>query len=232
MKCISSPALDDTQIVRFIEGEADDAVAAHIKECPYCSEKARQWTRLQNGLKKQLYRVTCPTPMELGDYHLDFLPDAQKLAVAQHVRECLLCRQDVAILEGFLSSLTPESDLLGAAKVLIARLMGAQGESGLAPALRGEAKGPLTYEADGIVIVLDIQSANDGKVELLGQVAADDQDSWTGALVKLWQGDQLECSTTIDDLGAFRCEGIISGKQELRLVPTSGSPVVVTNLEF
>jgi hypothetical protein len=232
MKCISSPALDDTQIVSFMEGEADDAVVAHIKECPYCREKARKWTRLQNRLKKQSYRVTCPTPMELGDYHLGFLSDSQKLVVAQHVRECLLCQQEVAILENFLSSLAPESNLLGAAKVLIARLMGTGMDSGLAPALRGEAKGPLTFEADGLVIVLDIQPGNEGRFNILGQVAADDQDQWTGALVELRRDDQLQCSAMIDDLGAFQCEGMMAGKQELRLTPASGSPVVVSNVEF
>jgi hypothetical protein len=232
MKCITSPALDDTQIVSFIEREADDAVIAHIKECPYCSEKARQWKSLQNRLKKQSYRVTCPTPMELGDYHLGLLPASQVLVVAQHLRECVLCRREVAILEKFLSTLALESSLLGATKVLIARLMDVQAENGFTPALRGEAKGSLTFEADGIVIVLDIQPVNEGRFNILGQVAADDQDQWTGALVELRQGDQLECSTTIDDLGAFRCEGIMAGKQELRLIPTGGSPVVVSNLEF
>jgi hypothetical protein len=67
MKCISSPALDDVQILTFIEGEADDVIAAHIKECPFCREKADRWTRLQKGLQKQLYRVSCPTSMELGE---------------------------------------------------------------------------------------------------------------------------------------------------------------------
>ena len=228
MKCITSPALDDTQIVSFIEGEADDGVVAHIKECPYCSEKARQWTHLQNRLKKQSYRVTCPTPMELGDYHLGLLSGSEKLVVAQHVRECLHCGQEVTILETFLSSLAPESNLLGAAKVLIARLMDAPAAS----ALRGESKGPLTFEADGIVIVLDIQPRNERSFDMLGQVAADDQDQWTGALVELRKDGQLECSTTIDDLGAFQCEGMLAGKQELRIVPSGGSPVVVANLEL
>jgi hypothetical protein len=228
MKCISSPALDNVEIVAYVDGEADEAVIAHIQQCPFCSERARQWTLLQNRLKKQSYRVTCPTPMELGDYHLGYLPAAQVLVVSQHLRECTLCQQEVAMLENFLSNLAPEADLLGAAKVLIARLMGAPA----APALRGEAKGPLTFEADGIVIVLDIQPAIEGKMNILGQVAADDQEQWTGALVELREDDQVQCTTTIDDLGAFRCEGMISGKQELRIVPTGGSPVVVSNLKL
>ena len=226
MKCITSPALDNVEIAKYVEGEAEAAVVAHIRECPYCSERAQQWTLLQNRLKKQLYRVDCPTPMELGDYHLGFVTDSRKLVVAQHVRECLHCTQELANLKEFLTG----SNLLGAAKVLIARLVGAQAQNGLAPALRGEAKGPLTFEADGVLILLDIQPASEGNVNILGQVAADDQDQWMGALVEIRQADQLQYSSTIDDLGAFRFEGIRSGKQELRIVPTGGSPVVVTNL--
>ena len=52
MKCITSPALDDTQIMSYIEGEADESVVAHMRECPYCSERAEQWTLLQKDLKK------------------------------------------------------------------------------------------------------------------------------------------------------------------------------------
>src|SRR5215213_11611615 len=117
MKCITSPALDDTQILSFVEGEADDKVVAHIQECPYCSEKARQWTHLQNRLRKGSYRVICPTPVELGDYHLGYLPAPQVLVVSQHLRECSLCRREVGDLEKFLASLAPESSLLGSAKV-------------------------------------------------------------------------------------------------------------------
>lgn len=232
MKCITSPVLDDTQIVSYIEGEADESVVTHIKECPYCGERAAQWTLLQNSLRKQLYRITCPTPMELGNYHLGFLPGPQKLVVAQHVRECPLCRREVAELEEFLGPQITDDGLLGTAKVLIARLIG--GESGFMPshaALRGEVKGPLTFEADGIVIVLDIQQVDGGMVNILGQVAADDQDQWTGALVELNQAGTLEFSTTVDDLGAFHAEGIIAGSKELRIISKDGSLIVFSSFE-
>src|SRR6476619_5406343 len=102
MKCITSPALDDTQIISYVEGEADDAVLAHMREGAYCSERANHCTLLQNDLRKQLYRINCPTPMEIGDYHLGLLPAPQALVVAQHVRECPFCRREVAELEDFL----------------------------------------------------------------------------------------------------------------------------------
>jgi len=234
MKCITSPALDNVEIVMYVDGEADEAVVAHIQQCPFCTERARQWTLSQNRLRKQSYRVDCPTPMELGEYHLGYLPDPQELVIARHLRECLLCQRELAVLEDFLRNLAPETDLLGAAKVLIARLMGAQSENNItpvAPALRGDVKGPLTFEADGIVIVLDIQPGNEGKVNILGQVAADDQDQWTGAMVELRREDQLQSSTEIDDLGAFRFEGTMPGTKEMRIIFKDRSLIIVSIIE-
>jgi hypothetical protein len=234
MKCITSPALDDSKIVSYVEGEADDVVVAHIRECALCSERANRWTLLQNSLRKQLYRVTCPSPMELGDYSLGFLPDSRKLVVAQHVRECPSCRREVAELEDFMGELAPEVSLLGAARVLIARLVRGPSKSGLFPsgvALRGEAKGPITLEAEGVVIVLDLQQTEEETVDILGQVAADDQDQWTEALVELHQEGKLESSTTVDDLGAFHTEGIMPGSKELQIISKDKSVIVVSNFE-
>ncbi len=202
MKCITSPALDDIQIVSYIEGEADDGVVAHIKECLFCRERANRWTLLQNGLREQLYRVTCPTPVELGDYHLGLLPAPQVLVIAQHVRECPLCRREVADLKNFLDDLAPEISLLGAARVLIARLIsGNIGDSApTVAALRGEAKGPITLEADGIV-------------------------------VELRQGNELQFSTRVDDLGTFQSEGIMPGSKELRIISKDNFLTVVSNFE-
>lgn len=230
MKCITSPALDSVKIAMYVDGEADEAVIAHIKECTYCRERARQWTLLQNRLKKQSYRMNCPTPMELGDYHLGLLPAPQALVVSQHLRDCLLCKREVAVLEDFLTGLTPETSLLGAAEVLIARLI--SGQSDLAPAggaLRGEGKGPLTFQANGIVIILDVKSTTEGKVDIFGQVATEDQDQWTGALVELRKNDLLQASTEVDDLGTFQYTNVISGGQELRIWPQTGPIVIVPN---
>ena len=231
MKCITSPALDNVEIAMYVDGEADEAVIAHIQQCPFCSDRARQWTLLQNRLKKQFYRVNCPTPMDLGDYHLDYLPDPQRLIVAQHVRECVLCRRDLAELESFLANLAPESSLLDTAKVLVARSIGGQTENRFAPALRGEAKEPLILEADGVVIILGIQTINEGKVNILGQVAAENQDQWTEALVELRQDGQLEFSSRVDDLGAFQAEGIIPGLKELQIISEDHSLIVISNFE-
>ena len=99
-------------------------------------------------------------------------------------------------------------------------------------ALRGEGKGPITFEADGILIVLDVQPAAEGLVRILGQVAADDQDRWTGASVELRQVGMLQMAATVDDLGAFRFEGVLPGSTEFLITPLSGDAVLVPNVEI
>ncbi len=244
MNCASPPELTDRQLLAYADGEADNQVATHLAQCPYCREKARYLSYWQNQLTAKLYRMTCPSSIELGDYHLGLLPTAQTVSVAQHVSDCPHCQREVAQLRDYLrGELAPalEADPMARVKVLIARLVGGLGEPGpdggpaLAPVLagiRGEAKGPLTLEADGLLIVLDIQPAAEGRVTILGQVAADDQDHWTGASVELRQGGARQMTATIDDLGAFRCEGLPPGPTEILISPSSGIPVLIPNINI
>lgn len=234
MKCISSPALDDTQIISYLEGEADDAVVAHIKECPFCREKASRWAHLQNRLQKQVYRATCPTSIELGDYHLGLLPAPQVLVIAQHLRECPLCRRELAELKDFLTDPGPEASFLGAVKVLVARLINqaSSDPAHVSMALRGETKGPLTFEADSVVITLDVQPNPNGQVALLGQLAADDQNEWTGAKVELEQADSSRITVSMDDLGAFRFEDVGPGAVQITIKSLYGVQVTIPNIEI
>jgi hypothetical protein len=243
MNCVSPPELDDRQLLAYLDGEADHAVAAHLEQCGYCREKARQLARLQARLRARLHRLTCPLPMELGESHLRLLAPAQATAVDQHLRECPHCAQEVAQLRGYLNEPTPavEPGLLERVKVLVARLVGEKGEGrpsselAFAPAfvaLRGTSQGPITLEADGLFIVLDVQPATEGRVNILGQIAADDQDRWTGAAVELRQSGTLQMTVTVDDLGAFRCEAVLPGPTELQIIPGGRSVVVVSNIEI
>jgi hypothetical protein len=79
--------------------------------------------------------------------------------------------------------------------------------------------------------VLDIQPTNAGQVNILGQVAADNQDQWTGARVEIRQGNELQFSTTVDDLGTFQAQGIMLGSKELRIYSKDNSITVVSNFD-
>ena len=235
--CISPPELDDKQLLAYLDNrEADPATALHLKKCPYCREKAEALDRLQKRLTTKLYRFDCPSPLELGEYHLRMLPSPQMLVVAKHARECPHCAREIAELEEFLGDrASAEGDsLIGKAKVLIARLLGGNQES-MAPgvsALRGETKGPLTFEADGMLITLDFQPAAEGRVTIIGQVAAEDQDQWTGAEVKIEQADGSKETARIDDLGAFHIEETFSGPIQITVTSPDGIEVQIPNIDI
>ena len=211
MKCITSPALDNVEIAMYVDGEADETVIAHIQQCPFCRERASQWTLLQKSLRKQLYRVDCPTPMELGDYFLDYLPDRQELVIAQHLRECVSCRREVAYLEEYLEDPVRQPGLLMSVKVLVARLVGGKGsdqereDSSSLPAfagLRGEEDEPFIYQADHVRIVIEVQDDVEqmGLKSLLGLVTGLETNEFT---IQVSQGDQVIATTSVDEIGNF-----------------------------
>ena len=233
-QCISPPELDDRQLLLYLDGKGDQDVVSHLERCTYCHERANALASLQKRLTSRLYRITCPSPLELGEYHLHMLPASEMHMIRHHLGECPHCTRELAQLEAFFSTdLAPmETSLFGQARVLIARLVNSLAEPGqTVAALRGEAKGPITLEAEGLVIVLDVQSGKEGKVNILGQLAAEDQDQWTDALVELHHGGELEFSSTVDDLGAFYSEDIIPGSKELRITSKDNSIRVVSNFD-
>ena len=240
MNCISPPELSDRQLLEFLDGEAEPEITHHLGICQYCRNKAGVLARLQNGLTARLYRITCPSPLELGEYHLQkydlrMLPSSQMLVIAQHVRECPHCEAEVAQLENFLKDLTEDvkPGILSPVRVLVTRLMGGPGEgAALKPALRGVQKGPVILEAEGIVITLDVEQASDGQVSILGQVAADDQDQWTNASVELRQTDRQPLTTSLDDLGAFRFETVRPDVTQIMITSTEGVVIQSPDIEL
>ena len=229
MNCISPPQLNDRQLLEYLDGEAEPQITHHLGICQYCRNRADALARLQYGLTARLYRITCPSPLELGEYHLQkyqlrILPSPQILVIAQHIRECPHCEAEVAQLENFLKDLTADvkPDPIPV-RVLIARLLGGPGEgSAPMPALRGERKGPIILEAEGVVITLDVEPGSNGQVSILGQVAADDQDQWTNASVALQQADIPQQTTSLDDLGSFRFEAVRPGAIRIMISSTEG----------
>jgi hypothetical protein len=230
MQCALSPELDEQTLLESVDGLASEATSLHLQRCEYCRERAEALASFQSRLSARLSRLECPPSIALGEYHLRLLPAAQALVVAQHVRECPNCAREVAELDGFLSE--ADASMVKKLKVIVARLVGWDAQTGSLPAiapLRGASNGPVTLEAEGMVIVLDVQPAPTGRLALVGQVAADDQDYWTNALVELEQNRRGMFSATLDDLGGFRYDELQPGPQELRLISRDGAVMVVSS---
>ncbi len=233
MNCISPSAPEDKILLAYLDGKSDSEIALHLEHCQYCQERVKALSATQNILISRLYRNSCPSSVEVGEYHLHLLTPARMLVVAQHVRECPHCTSEVNQLQEFLHDLAPkpENKLGEQAKTLLAHLVPKNKAGTSSPVLRGAGNAPMMFEVDDIVVILDTKMAADGKISILGQVAADEPNDWTGAVVELRQAQRLEVSTTIDDLGTFHCEGILPGMKDLRIIP-SQAPVIIVLSAF
>lgn len=231
MTCVSPPELSDRELLTYIDGEADHRVVAHLERCPYCREKSHHLARLQDRLAAQLYRITCPSPVKLGEHHLGVLPRDQAAAVARHLAECPHCSREVAQLKDYLTELAPALELSPLervkerTRVLVARLVnggleaGLLGQPALAPAyagVRGGEREPYLYQADDVQIAIEVQDDAeqlDRKV-ILGLVIGMELG---GLKAHLWQANQRVAVAPVDELGNFVFPDLALGSYELIL---------------
>ena len=165
MNCTAPPELSDAQLWTYVDGESSPPVLAHLARCQHCYARAMQLARLSGRLKLNLYRLPCPTPIELGDYHLGMLDPVQAERIARHLDDCPLCSAEIARLSSYIEQLAPEIEgtLLTRARVLIATIVAGGGAArlpGFAPAfagLRGGDDEPAIYQAEDIRVALDVQ---------------------------------------------------------------------------
>jgi hypothetical protein len=238
MNCVFPPALDDRQLLAYLDGEPDSQVIHHLAQCPPCREHASRLAHLQNQLTARLYRIDCPSSLELGDYHLGLVATAQAVAIAQHVLECPHCQREVAVMREYLKDdLEPslEAGLTKRVKVMIARLVGGGQSWGLSPipgavGIRGGDEGPRIYQVAGVQIALEVQddaSAPGCKV-VLGLVTGLDS---AGLRITLRQADRIVATTSVDNAGNFVISQLNPGHYQLILTRPEVE-IHVQSLEF
>jgi hypothetical protein len=227
MTCVSPPELTDAQFLAYMDGQAALEVEAHVKQCPHCRERMNNLASFQSRLSRRLYRLTCPSPSELGEYHLGILSDALKETVRRHLTDCPHCSQELAQLETYLGKLAPdvEFSLREKVRVLVAQLVGGDTRGDHAQPLvmvpvgvgvRGEQEAVRVYQAEGIQIVVETQSDphTPGRQVLLGLITGTDISGWKA---DLWQDKRLVATTPVDELGNLYLVGLSSGQYELIL---------------
>ncbi len=238
MLCKYPPALTDDDLSAVLDGQAPVGTAEHLADCPDCAARLERARRYEHALKTALYRWDCPSTQHLGRAELGLLAEPERRALAQHLSECHACAAEVEQLRGFMAAaaiadVDPMWDQRRrAATEGPAELVAAVLPRGAAVAVRGEAAGPIVATASGITIVLDPQFASPGHALVRGQVAADDQGRWTGALVELRQAGRVQAMATVDESGGFRCGPLAAGRTDLRITPESGQPVLLPGLSL
>lgn len=234
--CVSPPEIDEKQLSIYLDGEADEQTSVHLKQCSYCRERAEALDRFQKRLTRQIYRVTCPPSIELGEFHQRTLPASQQLIIAQHVSQCPHCTRELAELEKFLSRLEPSTGLQNPIKIMIAQLIGREGSDQdsnvphLAPLFAGLRGGeePFVFHAENIQIVIDVQKdAEQPELKvIMGLVMGLESGEF---IVQASQAGQIIATSRINQIGNFLIPHLRSGIYELTLL---GSSLEIRILSF
>ncbi len=225
--CVLPPELDAMQLAAFVTGEADRVTIDHLAVCLHCRVKAASAARVHQSLAHPLFRVHCPTPDDLREYHFGFLPDAQMEEITQHLQSCARCTREIVSLDEFMAEtdapalpFEPWGDLRQRVKTIVARLLPRpMPGASLTPAMGGLRGTPdamhSLYQAGELQIV--IQSERDPRQPearvLLGAVWGSEND-WTA---HLWQDQRHIASTLVDDLGSFRFANVAPAPYEIIL---------------
>ncbi|MBL7183288.1 MAG: hypothetical protein ISS50_02435 [Anaerolineae bacterium] len=232
-ECVNSAEIEEGDLVAYVDGEADERVADHIRRCALCAEKAEAYRRIQEILGVVFYRASCPSPETLGDFYLNVLPPGQKLVVAKHLRECSHCAQE---LEEY-SITSPEGVSLGIIEHLKETITGVI-EALLIPprpqpaAVRGRAAHQRFYRADALNVLIGFQSSAGRRGTLSGVIIPPEQrlTSLAGTQIGLFRQDEPMGSERVNELGHFVFEDILPGEYDLTF-DWQGQMILISRIE-
>lgn len=177
---------------------------------------------IENKLAAQLYRFACPSPEDLGEFHLQMLPPQKAVAIAQHLPACPHCTQELTQLQQYLNELAPEISYSFREQVQIWVAQRLPSFSSPAPggaptlAFRGQTDEPLMYEAGEYQLNIEIQEdpTKPGHKTILGLLIGADELSFQ---VQLWQDGRHLQTAAIDELGNFSFTAVFPGAYDLIL---------------
>jgi hypothetical protein len=232
-------ALDDLALIAAIDGEAGPDVMAHLRDCPYCSQRAHVFENMQGLLRKQLFRMFCPTSEELAAYQQGLLKGDQQAPIAEHLKECPHCTREFNLLEQLAGEALPARSppaangksaheyndaLPGKLRRIAAKLLPAPVKplAGAYGALRGPSQASqYAYHAENLQLTLGVQrvvSRTDRRV-IHGALELDDElyDAFSGATAHLSHNETLIRTAELDELGNFVLDDLAPGTYQLAL---------------
>lgn len=230
MACVRSTKLRDGELLAYLAGDADAAIISHLARCKECQRRAAALAAQEQQLTTSLYRMDCPSSLQVGEYHMGLLSVAESRAVAAHLRHCPLCTDEVVMLTNYLADVAPTLDralapgLVARTRSVVARLvdglstLGGQGSPTPALAgLRGDAGDHRVFEADGVQVIIDVQEDGEHPAQrvILGLLLGLPDPHSVKA--HLWRDDRPVTTTTVDELGNFVISTLMPGIYDLIL---------------
>lgn len=234
-----TPDSNDNRVTAAIDGEITPEIERLLAEDVEFAEEVRSARRFESKLKSALFRWDCPTPQQLGDYHLQLVSQADAAQIKTHVVHCIYCQAELRELIGFLAQDQPVTSAPKTEKTnwglprfgeILAQLLSPLPQTS-AVGLRGADDGPKMLQADDITIFIETEQEND-QFLLKGQLAADQLDEWYGAMVQVVQVDAIQAVTVIDDEGTFQFALNNSDPINIRIANSSGKTILIQDFSL
>jgi hypothetical protein len=240
MKCIDNP-LSEEELFAALDSEADIEVQSHLQQCAYCRKRLGEIERFERRLRGGLH----PNSQVLLDYSFGLLTETESVPIRDHISGCKNCQATLAEFEIYKheepSSLkrtvpltSPKTRRLKPGELIKELIAVFIPQDQVAVATLGNTTNSFVAEASGIKLFLHTEHVE--KTFLLsGQVVADDQATWEGAVAILTHQNTSEAgmsSALLNDLGQFSYKPVSAGTYKLRIVSLSYVAITLYNLEL
>jgi hypothetical protein len=220
--CRRPPSPTEIDLIAAVDGEADEQVVAHLRDCPHCAQRARDFDELQQLLRQRLYRILCPSSDDLLAYRQGWLDERRMSTLRTHLQECPHCASELRLLDAAAGA-PPWPPPISRLRRLVAKALPPQRQPmAVYGGLRGAGPGgQYAYRAEHLELTLDVQriAGQSGRVVLVGMLF--DEETPPGQLqqatASLLEGDFVVSSTALDELGNFVLDDITSGDYSLSL---------------
>jgi hypothetical protein len=220
--CRRPPSPSEIDLIAVVDGEAEEAVIAHLRDCPHCAQRARDFDELQQLLRQRLYRILCPSSDDLLAYRQGWLDEQRTSDLRVHLRDCPHCGSELRLLDEAAGA-PPWPPPISRLRRLIATALPIQRQPlAIYGGLRGAGDGgQYAYRAEHLELTLDVQhvAGRPGRVVLVGMLF--DEEAPPGemqpATASLLEGDFVVSSATLDELGNFVLDDITPGDYSLSL---------------
>ncbi len=218
MECMRPGAVTREEILAYVDGDAPEHVAEHVRRCPACRAEAGRLAELQGRLRQALYRFDCPDPHALGEYALEILDPRQRAQVAAHVIACPHCTAELQTLRTFLAiEPEPPAGLVERLRRVVATLVAPPTAPAYAGLRGSAAPGAQTYRGGDVTITLSTARGT-RRLLLAGLVTRDrgGPETVAGGEATLASGD-VSRRERIDDLGNFTFDAVAPGRYRLEV---------------
>ncbi len=221
-ECIDPTAIEEGDLMAYLEGEAVPRVREHVERCPACQAEVARLRETSQALVTLMYRADCPAPEVLGQYQMDLLSSSRQLEVAAHVRTCRHCARELEEL----ADREGRGDSLARLALDVLQDVVQTVEATLVPrgrprpvGVRGVEDGPSAFHFHGdevdVVIGLQATAPNIGTRTLLGAVVQ--AEAVSGSRAWLFRTGEEPVASPVDRLGTFTFEALPPGTYDLAL---------------